>query len=101
MNRSDLINNLASRLPDMPAPDIDQSVRLLLELMSSTLAAGDRCEIRGFGAFSVNTRKARMGRNPKTGEQVPLPEKRMPHFKPGKLLREKVMLSQGDTPIQE
>ena len=101
MNRSDLTRNLASRLPEMTAPDIDHSVKLLLGLMSSTLAAGNRCEIRGFGTFSVHVRKARMARNPKTGEQVPVSEKRTPHFKPGKLLREQVILSQDRTPIQE
>ncbi len=101
MNRSDLTRNLASRLPEMTAPDIDHSVKLLLDLMSSTLAAGNRCEIRGFGTFSVHVRKARMARNPKTGEQVPVSEKRTPHFKPGKLLREQVILSQDRTPIQE
>ena len=101
MNRSDLIRNLALRLPEMTAPDIDQSVRLLFDLMSSTLAARNRCEIRGFGTFSVHVRKARLARNPKTGDPVPVSEKRIPHFKPGKLLREQVMLSQAGTPIQE
>ena len=101
MNRSDLTKNLASRLPEMTAPDIDHSVKRLLDLMASTLAAGDRCEIRGFGTLSVHIRKARLARNPKTGESVPVSEKRIPHFKPGKLLREQVMLSQADTPIQE
>ena len=90
MNRSDFINNLSSRLPDIPAHDVDQSTRLLLNLISSTLAAGGRCEIRGFGSFSVHIRKAGIRRNPRTGEPVPIPEKRVPHFKPGKLLREQV-----------
>lgn len=101
MKRSDFINKLASRLPDMPPSDVDQSARLLLDLISSTLAAGNRCEIRGFGTFSLHVRKARMGRNPQTGEQVPIPEKRTPHFKPSKLLREQVTQSRTDTPIQE
>ena len=101
MNRSDLTKNLASRLPEMTVPDIDHSVKQLLDLMSATLAAGNRCEIRGFGTLSVHIRKARLARNPKTGEQVPVSEKRMPHFKPGKLLREQVILSQSSTPIQE
>ena len=101
MNRSDLTKNLASRLPEMTAPDIDYSVKRLLDLMSATLAAGNRCEIRGFGTLSVHIRKARLARNPKTGESIPVSEKRIPHFKPGKLLREQVILSQADTQIQE
>ncbi len=101
MNRSDLIENLASRLPEMPPSDVDQSARLLLDLIFSTLAAGNRCEIRGFGTFALHVRKAREGRNPQTGERVLTPEKRMPHFKPGKLLREQVAQSQANTPIQE
>ena len=101
MNKSDLTRNLASRLPEIPAPDIDHSVKRLFDLMSSTLAAGNRCEIRGFGTLSVHVRKARLARNPKTGESITVSEKRMPHFKPGKLLREQVMLSRDSTPIQE
>ena len=101
MKRSDLIENLVFCLPEMPSSDVDQSARLLLDLISSTLAAGNRCEIRGFGTFALHVRKARAGRNPQTGEKVLTPEKRMPHFKPGKLLREQVAQSQANTPIQE
>ena len=65
-------------------------MKTLIELMSETLASGERIEIRGFGSFSLHYRAPRMGRNPKTGESVALPGKHVPHFKPGKALRERV-----------
>ena len=70
--------------------DVDQAIKELLELMSKTLAQGERIEVRGFGSFSLNYRAPRMARNPKTGERVPLAAKYVPHFKPGKELRERV-----------
>lgn len=89
MTKSELIEQLAevSRLPLM---DVDMSVRTILELMSNALATGERIEVRGFGSFSLHHRKPRIGRNPKTGESVALPAKHVPHFKPGKELRERV-----------
>lgn len=90
MNKSELIQSLSTRLSDIPEKDIDQATRSLLELIASTLEKGGRCEVRGFGSFSMHTRKAGMRRNPKTGEPVRTPEKQVPHFKPGKLLRETV-----------
>ena len=90
MNKSDIILNLSRRLPDIRIDDADQAVNLLLDLLSSRLAAGGRAEIRGFGSFSLHERKARMGRNPRTGDAVVLPERFSPHFKPGKELRERV-----------
>ena len=70
--------------------DVELGVKSVLEQMSGSLAAGERIEIRGFGSFSLHYRAPRMGRNPKTGEAVALPGKHVPHFKPGKALRERV-----------
>ncbi|MGB1258230.1 MAG: HU family DNA-binding protein [Thiolinea sp.] len=77
MNKSELMRCVAQRLPDIPERDVEQAIKVLFEQLSSTLAAGGRCEIRGFGAFSVHTRKARVARNPKTGSSVLIPEKHM------------------------
>ncbi len=99
MNRSELIRSIAERLPEIPEQDVEQAVKVLLEQLSSSLAEGARCEIRGFGTFSVRTRNARLGRNPKTGKPVALPEKRVAHFKPGKLLAKMVNLGQTEHPI--
>lgn len=101
MNKSDIILNIYRRLPDICIDDADQAVNLLLDLMGSRLAAGGRAEIRGFGSFSLHKRKARMGRNPRTGEAVALPERLSPHFKPGKELRERVNQSRKNTPLQD
>ena len=70
--------------------DVELAVKLVLEYMSQCLATGERIEIRGFGSFSVHYREPRIGRNPKTGEPVELEGKYVPHFKPGKELRDKV-----------
>ena len=70
--------------------DIEYSVKVLVDTMTRSLAKGQRIEIRGFGSFDLNHRPARVGRNPKTGEKVEVPEKYVPHFKPGKELRERV-----------
>ena len=69
---------------------MDLAVKSLLDMMGGALAAGERIEIRGFGSFSLHYRPPRLGRNPKTGDSVALPGKHVPHFKPGKELREKV-----------
>lgn len=90
MNRSDLLKNIAARFPQLLAKDIELSVMTILDGITSTLASGGRVEIRGFGAFSLNYRSPRLGRNPKTGERVQVPGKRVPHFKAGKELRERV-----------
>ncbi|MGA8278542.1 MAG: integration host factor subunit beta [Rhodanobacteraceae bacterium] len=90
MTKSELIENLAQRQKHLAAGDVELAVKNLLEHMSRTLAAGERIEIRGFGSFSLHYRPPRMGRNPKTGEGVALPGKHVPHFKPGKELRERV-----------
>ena len=80
------------------AKDADFAVKMILDAMSEALVRGDRIEIRGFGSFSLHYRPPRMGRNPKTGESVALPAKHVPHFKPGKELRERVS---DVTPIEE
>ncbi|MDH0018775.1 integration host factor subunit beta, partial [Stenotrophomonas sp. GD04028] len=81
---------LARRQAHLKADDVDLAVKSLLEMMGGSLSAGDRIEIRGFGSFSLHYRPPRLGRNPKTGESVALPGKHVPHFKPGKELRERV-----------
>ncbi len=90
MTKSELIEIIARKQKHLPGKDVELAVKHLLELMSSSLAAGERIEIRGFGSFSLHFRPARMGRNPKTGEAVALSGKHVPHFKPGKDLRERV-----------
>ena len=90
MTKSELIELLARRQPHLKADDVDLSVKSLLQMMGGALAGGERIEIRGFGSFSLHYRPPRTGRNPKTGEAVALPGKYVPHFKPGKELRERV-----------
>lgn len=90
MTKSELIARLASRFPQLVAKDADYAVKMILDEMTTSLARGDRIEIRGFGSFSLNHRPPRVGRNPKSGEKVMVPEKRVPHFKAGKELRERV-----------
>jgi integration host factor subunit beta len=93
LTKSELIARLAQRYPQLVAKDADFAVKTILDEMSRTLALGRRIEIRGFGSFSLNIRPARQGRNPKSGAKVIVPEKRVPHFKPGKELRELVDLT--------
>ena len=88
MTRSDLVEALAGRFAQLGQRDAELAVKGILEAMSEALVKGHRIEIRGFGSFSVNRRPPRMGRNPRSGEAVSIPEKRVPHFKPGKALRE-------------
>ena len=90
MTKSDLIGQLAGRFPQLVAKDADLSVKTILDAMSEALSKGDRIEIRGFGSFALNYRPPRVGRNPKSGEKVDVPEKWVPHFKAGKELRERV-----------
>lgn len=90
MTRSDLVEELAARFSQLAHRDAEHAVKTILDAMSQTLARGNRIEIRGFGSFSINRRPPRMGRNPRSGESVAIPEKRVPHFKPGKALREAV-----------
>lgn len=90
MNKSDLIHILSERYGHISSRDIELAVKSLVEQMSDTLSSGDRIEIRGFGSFSIRYRQPRAARNPKTGTRVELDSKYVPHFKPGKELREKV-----------
>ncbi len=90
MTRSDLVENLANRFGQLTHRDAEYAVKTILDAVSDALVRGHRIEIRGFGSFSVNRRPPRMGRNPRSGESVAIPEKRVPHFKPGKALREAV-----------
>ncbi len=90
MTRSDLVEALAEKFPQLTQRDADMAVKAILDAMSESLIKGHRIEIRGFGSFSVNRRPPRLGRNPRSGESVAIPEKRVPHFKPGKGLREAV-----------
>ena len=93
MTKSDLIARLAERFPQLVAKDADFAVKMILDAMSEALAKGDRIEIRGFGSFSLNYRPPRVGRNPKSGDKVSVPDKWVPHFKAGKELRERVDLA--------
>ena len=90
MTKSELIEMLSQRQSHLKADDVDLAVKSLLEMMGGSLAEGERIEIRGFGSFSLHYRPARLGRNPKTGESVELSGKHVPHFKPGKELRDRV-----------
>jgi integration host factor subunit beta len=90
MTKSKLINLLAARFSQLVHKDAELSVKTILDAMSQSLKKNNRIEIRGFGSFSLNYRPPRIGRNPKTGEKVNVPEKYVPHFKAGKELRVRV-----------
>lgn len=90
MTRSELIASLGQRFPQLARKDAELSVAEILGALGNAISRGGRVEIRGFGSFSLNCRPPRIGRNPRTGEQVNIPEKWAPHFKPGKELRELV-----------
>ena len=90
MTRSELEQQMAERFSHLEAKDAEMAVRTILDTMAQAMIKNHRIEIRGFGSFSVNHRPARLGRNPRSGEAVDIPEKRVPHFKPGKALREQV-----------
>ena len=90
MTKSELIEALAAGFPQLSARDIDYAVNTILDAMVEALAEGKRIEVRGFGSFSLSQRAPRVGRNPKSGEKVMVPGKKVPHFKAGKELRERV-----------
>jgi len=90
MTKSELIERIAERQLQLSTKDVELAVKCVIDQMVDGLAAGERIEIRGFGSFCLHFRKPRLGRNPKTGEQVALDGKYVPHFKPGKELRERV-----------
>ncbi len=90
VTKSELIERIAQGQTQLAYRDVELAVKSILEHMAQTLASGERIEIRGFGSFSLHFRPARVGRNPKSGEPVSLPAKFVPHFKPGKELRDRV-----------
>lgn len=100
LTKSDLIESLSRNQRHLERKDVELAVKGLLEKMSQELASGNRIEIRGFGSFCLHFRQARIGRNPKSGDSVPLRGKYVPHFKPGKELRERVNtnLEDGSSP---
>ena len=93
MTKSELIERLCTANSKLATKDVELSVKAILDQMVDTLATGDRIEIRGFGSFSLHYREPRIGRNPKSGEKVELEGKYVPHFKPGKELRDRVNAS--------
>ncbi|MGP1353935.1 MAG: integration host factor subunit beta [Parasphingopyxis sp.] len=90
MIRSELIQKIAAENPELSTKDIERLVNCFFDAITTQLADGGRVELRGFGAFSTRERKARIGRNPRTGESVHVPAKRVPYFKPGKEMRERL-----------
>lgn len=90
MTKSELIEVIAKRQSHLAYRDVELAVKCMIEQMGQALASGERIEIRGFGSFSLHYRPPRLGRNPKTGDSVALAGKHVPHFKPGKELRERV-----------
>ena len=90
MIRSELIQKIADENPHLFQRDVERIVNTIFDEITDALASGDRVELRGFGAFSVKTRGARVGRNPRTGEAVSVEQKKVPFFKTGKLLRDRL-----------
>ncbi len=93
MTKSELIDLLSADQKQLGYRDVELAVKVILECLTSALSSGERIEVRGFGSFTLHHRRARVGRNPKTGNSVTVPDKHVPHFKPGKELRQRV-----DTP---
>ena len=100
MTKSELIDRLAAKQTQLSFKDVELVVRTVLEHMAQSLSQGNRIEIRGFGSFSLHYRAPRTGRNPKTGDSVELTGKYVPHFKPGKELRERVNEGAANYPIK-
>jgi integration host factor subunit beta len=98
MTKSELIEALAAGQSHLAYKDVELAIRCILDQMSNALASGERIEIRGFGSFSLHYRPPRIGRNPKTGDSVALAGKHVPHFKPGKELRDRVNAAFGPPP---
>ncbi|WP_111656335.1 integration host factor subunit beta [Isoalcanivorax indicus] len=101
LTKSELIERIAARQTQLSPKDVELAVKSLIEEMADTLANGGRIEIRGFGSFSLHFRAPRVGRNPKTGASVELHGKYVPHFKPGKELRERVNVAMHDNPGEQ
>lgn len=100
MLRSELLARLHREFPELPAKHIETLLDALFDEIAEALERGERVELRGFGAFSVRQRQSRVGRNPRTGEQVEVDGKRIPFFKAGKLLRERVNVAEVRTPAR-
>ena len=90
MTKSELIDLLSAEQNQLGYRDVELAVKAILESLTSALSSGERIEVRGFGSFTLHHRRARVGRNPKTGNSVTVPDKHVPHFKPGKELRQRV-----------
>ena len=90
VTKSELIDSIAARQEQLSAKDVELAIKTMIDSMAQVLATGGRIEIRGFGSFSLHYRAPRVGRNPKTGDAVKLTGKYVPHFKPGKELRDRV-----------
>ena len=90
MTKSELIEAIARKQKHLPAKDVELAVKHLLDLMSDSLARGERIEIRGFGSFSLHFRPPRIGRNPKTGVEVPISPRRVLVFKPSPIMKDKI-----------
>ena len=93
INKKQLIEIIADEQDQLPYKDIELAIKTIIESMIDSLKKGKRIEIRGFGSFSLRYRKSRIGRNPKSGESVNIDERYVPHFKPGKDLKERVKTS--------
>ena len=90
MTKSELIDLLSADQNQLGYRDVELAVKAILESLTNALSTGERIEVRGFGSFTLHHRRARVGRNPKTGNSVTVPDKHVPHFKPGKELRQRV-----------
>ncbi|MFZ2290016.1 MAG: integration host factor subunit beta [Halopseudomonas yangmingensis] len=96
MTKSELIERIVDKQAQLTYRDVELAIKTVLEHMTQVLASGERIEIRGFGSFSLHYRAPRIGRNPRTGDSVQLDGKYVPHFKPGKELRDRVNESLTD-----
>ncbi len=96
VTKSELIESIADRYEMLSSRDVELAIKTMIDSMAQVLATGGRIEIRGFGSFSLHYRAPRIGRNPKTGDTVKLMGKHVPHFKPGKELRDRVNSSLGN-----
>ena len=100
MTKSELIQSIAAKLQHLPARDVEVVVNTMFQAMTEALKTGDRIEIRGFGSFSVRHRRSRQGRNPKTGESISVPEKRVPFFTVGHDLKNRINAENAEAPSE-